>query len=202
MRSIGNAIATLLVVSLAPLAYGRAPARNAGPASPGLMNGVAPAAQQDEAKPPKDEAKPPKQDQEKPPKQAPEAKPPKTEKQEMPSRQQQKADRDQKRDKDQAKPEQRRDKQQAGQHGRVPDDQFKAHFGQTHKFSVRSVVTTTRVVPNQTRFVYSGYTFVFVDPWPADWAFDDDCYIDYVDGEYFVIDVVHPGARVALMIVG
>jgi YD repeat-containing protein len=24
------------------------------------------------------------------------------------------------------------------------------------------------IVPNQTQFVYAGYTFIFLDPWPAD----------------------------------
>lgn len=70
-----------------------------------------------------------------------------------------------------------------------------------HKFSVRSVVTTTTIVPNQTRFVYTGYTFVFVDAWPAGWAMGDDCYIDYVDGGYFIFDGMHPGVQVALTIV-
>lgn len=98
------------------------------------------------------------------------------------------------------------DQNQAGGHQgssrQVSDNDRKAHFGQEHRFSVKQVVTTTRIVPNQTRFVYTGYTFVIADPWPDDWAMDDDCYIDYVDGEYFLFDAVHPGVRIALTIVG
>ncbi|MGB6689578.1 MAG: hypothetical protein WBE76_17220 [Terracidiphilus sp.] len=62
------------------------------------------------------------------------------------------------------------------------------------------MVTTTTIVPNQTRFVYTGYTFIFVDPWPAGWALGDDCYIDYVDGGYFLFDVAHPGVQITLTI--
>jgi hypothetical protein len=164
------------------------PAPNAASASGGFLNGAA-AAQQDEAKPKQDEEKPAKQ----------EAKPPKSGKQEMPARQQ-KADKDQNKDRDQARHEQGEDKRQSGQHGRIRDEDFKTHFGQTHKFSVRTVVTTTRVVPHETRFAYSGYSFVFVDPWPAEWALTDDCYIDYIDGGYYIVNLAHPGMRVAVMI--
>jgi len=30
----------------------------------------------------------------------------------------------------------------------------------------------------------------------------DDCYIDYIDGEYVLIDLSHPGMQIALEIVG
>jgi len=200
MRTIGNTIAPLLVVTLASLAYARVPARDAAPASVDLMSGAAVAAQQDDSKPKQDDAKPNKQDDAKP-KQTPDAKPPRAENREMPGKQQ-KADKDQKQDNNQARNDRKEDRQQAGGHGRIPDDKFREHFGQTHTFTVRTVVTTTRVIPNQTRFVYSGYSFVFVDPWPGEWALTDNCYIDFIDGEYFIINPVHPGVRVALMIVG
>ena len=62
------------------------------------------------------------------------------------------------------------------------------------------MITTTTVVPNQTQFVYAGYTFIFLDPWPAAWLFTDECYIEYVENEYFLFDVFHPGVRVALFV--
>lgn len=89
----------------------------------------------------------------------------------------------------------------AKQGKRIPDDKFRASFGQQHRFRARQVITTTTIVPNQTRFVYSGFSFVFVDPWPAEWAFDDECYVDYIDGEYFLINPFHPGFRVAVMVI-
>jgi hypothetical protein len=46
-----------------------------------------------------------------------------------------------------------------------------------------------------------GYSFQLIDPWPAEWSFDGDCYIDEMDGEYFLFDVLHPGVRIAMFIV-
>jgi hypothetical protein len=134
----------------------------------------------------------PRSQEENPPKHEPEAKPPKTEKQEIPqpSKAQKRAS---------AQPAKARP---AGKSMHVPDPQFKAHFGKQHTFTVNRVVTTTTIMPNQTQFVYAGYTFIFLDPWPEDWLFTDDCYIDYVDDEYFLFDMFHPGIRVALFVVG
>jgi hypothetical protein len=89
----------------------------------------------------------------------------------------------------------------AKQGKRIPDDRFRANFGHEHRFRARQVITTTTIVPGQTRFVYSGYSFIFIDAWPAEWAFDDECYVDYIDGEYFLINPFHPGFRVAVMVV-
>jgi hypothetical protein len=63
------------------------------------------------------------------------------------------------------------------------------------------VIATTTIVPNQTQFVFAGYTFIFLDPWPPDWLFTDDCYADNVGDEYFLFDLLHPGIRVALFVV-
>ncbi len=149
-------------------------------------------ARQEEPKPePKqDEAKPPKQD---------DAKPAKQDKQE--EKQDQKRDQDQSRDQmkpqGQEHPEQRAgNARPAGKGGHIPDDKFKAHFGSGHHFSARGVI-----VQGQPRFQYGGYNFELVDAWPADWAYTDDCYIDYIDGEYFLFDLRHPGVRVALFVV-
>ncbi|MGA8762105.1 MAG: hypothetical protein WB562_04365 [Candidatus Sulfotelmatobacter sp.] len=141
-------------------------------------------ARQEEPKPqPKhDEARPARQD---------EAKPAKTEKQEakpgkMESR-------------DQVKTEQRDHPEQArpaGKSARIPDDKFRAHFGHSHTFKARTVI-----VEGQPRFQYGGYSFTLVDAWPVGWAYTDDCYIDYVDGEYFLFDLLHPGVRVAVFVV-
>lgn len=90
----------------------------------------------------------------------------------------------------------------AGRSVHIPDDKFKQTFGREHRFSVTRVVHETTIVPNQTQFVYGGYTFVFVESWPAEWAYTDDCYIDYVDGDYFLFDAVHPGIRIALFVIG
>jgi hypothetical protein len=142
-------------------------------------------ARQEESKPqPKDEAKPPRQD---------EAKPSKQDKQL--EKQDQKRGREQ--SGTQAKPEMQGDhERRAGKGGHIPDDKFRAHFGQGHHFNAKTVI-----VQGQPRFQYSGFTFELVDVWPVEWAYTDDCYIDYIDGEYFLIDLFHPGVRIALIVV-
>jgi hypothetical protein len=193
MRPITNAIATLVVVSLAPLAYTRVPARDG--AQPGVpMKGydASSVAVQE-----------PRPEEPKAPRETPQAKPPRTERQQTAPKQQEKPGKEQqKTDKKQSKEEQKEQKQPAGRGSRIPDRDFKAHFGQEHRFKAQQVITTTRIVPNQTRFVFSGFTFVFVDPWPEGWLLTDDCYIDFLDGEYFLLDPFHPGIRVALFVAG
>ncbi|MGB6802082.1 MAG: hypothetical protein WBE31_07420, partial [Candidatus Sulfotelmatobacter sp.] len=79
----------------------------------------------------------------------------------------------------------------------IPDDKFRAHFGRQHTL----VINKTTIVNGQPRFQYSGYWFTIVDPWPVGWAYTDQCYIDYIDGEYFLFDLLHPGVRVAITVV-
>jgi hypothetical protein len=50
--------------------------------------------------------------------------------------------------------------------------------------------------------VEGGYWFEYTDPWPGDWSYDDDVYVDEIDGEYYLIDPVHPGIRVFVIVVG
>jgi hypothetical protein len=93
---------------------------------------------------------------------------------------------------------------QQGQHRRrtgksahIPDEKFRASFGRQHKVVINRPV----IIEGAPRFQYSGYWFEIVDPWPAEWLYTDDCYIDYVDGEYFLFDLLHPGVRIALFVV-
>ncbi|HEY1462195.1 MAG TPA: hypothetical protein VGF44_02110 [Terriglobales bacterium] len=85
----------------------------------------------------------------------------------------------------------------ASQRQRIPDDRFRQHFGREHHFHPGH----PRMVNNRPEFQDSGYTFEFVDAWPADWSYDDDCYIDYVDDGYYLFDPVHPGIRIALNVI-
>ena len=84
----------------------------------------------------------------------------------------------------------------ANRSSRIPDDKFRASFGRQHTF----VVQRTTVVEGQPRFQYGGYSFTLVDAWPVGWAYTDQCYIDYIDGEYFLFDLAHPGVRIALVV--
>jgi hypothetical protein len=140
------------------------------------------------------------------PSQQEEAKPPQSERQESarPPREESKPAHEQ-----HGQEPQRGQEAQSGQHARpagksahIPDSKFKASYGRQHSFTVNRVINQTTVVAGQTNFVYGGYTFVILDPWPADWLFTDDVYIDYVDDDYFLFDVLHPGIRIALFVQG
>ena len=84
----------------------------------------------------------------------------------------------------------------AGKGGHIPEEKFRTQFGRGHAFHAQR----PQVVNGKPQFYYGGYSFVLVDDWPADWAYTDDCYIDYVDGEYFLFDMLHPGMRIALFV--
>jgi hypothetical protein len=81
--------------------------------------------------------------------------------------------------------------------GRIPEDRFHSNFGREHNFRMQEPV----LVGGYSRFQYGGYWFGFVEPWPADWYYTDDFYIDYVDGGYYMYDPYYPGTRFAISVV-
>jgi hypothetical protein len=83
------------------------------------------------------------------------------------------------------------------ENGRIPDADFHSHFGREHHFHVGH----PQVINGQSRFQYGGYWFTFAEAWPAGWGYDDDCYIDFIDGQYYLIDLRHPEVRLALVVV-
>jgi hypothetical protein len=42
--------------------------------------------------------------------------------------------------------------------------------------------------------------FTFNDTWPGEWAYTDDFYIDYIDGQYYLVDLTHPGVQLLLVV--
>jgi len=173
-----------LILGFSVAAYAQEPPH---PPEPKPETKAEPKHQQEEAKPPRqEEAKPPRQEEVKPPKWEEPKQHPENERQEHPN---------------QKHPEQNAGQQHAGrpagQSAHIPDDKFREHFGRQHTMVVRQTV----IVEGRPRFQYAGYWFVLSDPWPAEWAYTDDCYIDYVDGEYFLFDLLHPGVRIALFVV-
>lgn len=80
--------------------------------------------------------------------------------------------------------------------GRIPDDRFRSHFGRGHEFHMGNPV----LVDGYSRFQSGGYWFGFVQPWPADWYYTDNVYIDYVDGGYYMYDPYYPGERIAISV--
>ena len=83
------------------------------------------------------------------------------------------------------------------QGGHIPDDRFRANFGRQHKFSIGHPV----IVAGTPSFQYGGYWFVIAQPWPVGWAYTDVVYVDYIDGEYFLLSPVHPGVQIAINVV-
>jgi hypothetical protein len=85
-----------------------------------------------------------------------------------------------------------RDQHSDHSHGRIPDDRFRASFGREHHFRVGHF--------DNRRFQYGGYWFSFNEGWPVGWAYTDDFYIDFIDGQYYLIDLTHPGVQLLLVV--
>jgi hypothetical protein len=93
--------------------------------------------------------------------------------------------------------------QRGGYHGyRVPDARFRGHFGPGHGFFIRGL--PFMVVGGLPRFQYNGYWLMVVDPWPQQWGNDwydnDQVYVDYVDGGYYLYNRSYPGVGIAVSI--
>lgn len=80
---------------------------------------------------------------------------------------------------------------------RIPDDRFRANFGQQHVF----VISEPVMVGGFSRFQYGGFWFGFLDPWPSGWYYSDDVYVDFIDGGYYLCDPYYPGVRVSISVV-
>jgi hypothetical protein len=161
-----------------------------------------PAQQEDNAKRGKqEESKPGKQEEQaRPGRQEEQAKPGKQEEQAKPGKQEEQAKPG--KQEEQARPVQNNqgERQMQGRGGkgvRIPDDKFRAQFGREHRFRM----SRPTIVEGQPRFQYSGYWFVIVDPWPTVWLYTDECYIDYVDDQYYLFDVLHPGVGIVVTVV-
>jgi hypothetical protein len=150
---------------------------------------------QDEPKKQEDAKPEPKQDESRPARPE-DKKAPKPE--EMKPSKQEESNRPSEAGRPQEHPEEAQASRPAGKSGgRIPDDKFRAHFGREHTV----VINRPTVVEGQPRFQYSGYWFVISDPWPSGWAYTDQCYIDFVDGEYVLFDLAHPGVSIVLTVV-
>jgi hypothetical protein len=77
-------------------------------------------------------------------------------------------------------------------HNRIPDDKFKAHFGQEHRFRVSQADYSNH------RFAYGGYSFGFIDPWPSNWLYTQDVYVVEIDGVYYLCNASYPGVNLTL----
>jgi len=203
MKSIGamNAAAMILLFGIAAPAVARQEKQEETAKPPKQEEKAKPEKQQEE------KAKPVKQEEARPPKQEPAAKPEKQpEEKGKPEKQEQAKGRQ---ESGSSHAPQRTQEAQARQHaqpalrlsvrgsGRIPDERFHASFGHEHVFSIGTPV----LVGGYSRFQYGGYWFGFVQPWPAEWYYTDDVYIDYVDGGYYMYNPYYPGARFSISVV-
>jgi outer membrane biosynthesis protein TonB len=77
--------------------------------------------------------------------------------------------------------------------GRIPDDRFRANFGQEHRFRVSQADYS-----RDHRFQYGGYWFGFVDPWPTNWLYTQDVFVVEINGVYYLCNPMYPGVNITL----
>ena len=83
-----------------------------------------------------------------------------------------------------------------GHYGRIPDTHYRAHFGHEHSFHMGR----PRMIGGYNRFQYGGYWFGYNQGWPVGWDYNDDFYVEYIDGVYYMFNLRHPGFRLTLNI--
>jgi hypothetical protein len=77
--------------------------------------------------------------------------------------------------------------------GRIPEDRYRANFGQEHRFRV------SQSDYNNRRFQYGGYWFGFEGAWPSNWLYTQDVYVVEINGVYYLCNPMYPGVNVALI---
>jgi primosomal protein N' len=202
------------------------PAGHEQEAKPAQHEETKPAQQKEEAKPAKQEeqAKPAKEEEQakaKPERQETQAKPVKREEEAKPAKQQEQAKPEKQETQTKQVKQEEHGKTEGQQHaqrsaaevqkqrsapalrlsargsGRIPEDRFRANFGEGHTFVINQPV----LVGGFSRFQYGGFWFGFNNPWPAGWYYTDQVYVNYVDGGYYLYNPGYPGARVAISVV-
>jgi flagellar motor protein MotB len=113
-----------------------------------------------------------------------------------PAKQEEKTQQEEKSNKQEEKNGQQHEQQaksgNQAQHGRIPDDRFRANFGREHTFRVSEGDYRNH------RFQYGGYSFGFVGVWPSNWLYTQDVFVVDIDGVYYLCNPVYPGVNLAL----
>lgn len=95
----------------------------------------------------------------------------------------------------QAQPEKQQRAGSGNTGGRIPEDRFKANFGQQHRFHVSQADYS-----RDRRFQYGGYWFGFVDAWPSNWLYTQDVYVIEINGVYYLCNPTYPGVNILLSV--
>ena len=85
--------------------------------------------------------------------------------------------------------------QRGGYRGeRIPEANFHRSFGRGHSFHIFGLPYME--MGGRPRFQYGGYWFTMMEPYPeywgASWYQNDDMYVDYNDGGYYLYDHRYP----------
>ncbi len=76
------------------------------------------------------------------------------------------------------------------------------YFGPSHRFRVFGL--NLFMFGGYPRFRYGGYWISLIDPWPEywsdDWYQNDDVFVDYYGGGYYLYNRRYPNDRIAVMI--
>ena len=78
--------------------------------------------------------------------------------------------------------------------GRIPEDRYKANFGNEHRFRVTQSDYSNR------RFQYGGYWFGFQGSWPSNWLYTQDVYVIEINGVYYLCNANYPGVNIELSV--
>ncbi len=85
---------------------------------------------------------------------------------------------------------------------RIPEARYRSSFGPSHSFRMFSF--PLMVVSGFPRFQYGGLWFSVVDPWPEywsdNWYGNDDLYVEFYGGGYYLRNRMHPMDRIALSV--
>ena len=89
-----------------------------------------------------------------------------------------------------------REEHEGHHYGRISDEHYHRYFGREHRFRIHRPL----IIAGHPRFQYGGYWFVIGQPLPRGWRYDDDVYVDYIDGGYYMCSPAHPHVRIVLNI--
>jgi DNA polymerase III gamma/tau subunit len=85
---------------------------------------------------------------------------------------------------------------------RIPDARYRSSFGPSHSFRMFSF--PLMVVSGFPRFQYGGLWFSVMDPWPEywsdNWYGNDEVYVEFYGGGYYLRNRMHPMDRIALSV--